>query len=395
MDSSRFSRRHFLQASLTTAIATGLGGCWPTDRGSQIQFLRQSIPTQLINQFKRQFPQAAGLSFKTITDLQGSFKQLETWHNPPPPPSNPISNLPLIAPAADEPAQLISLGDRWLSQAIQQQLLHPFDPTRFPQWPSLNPRWQLLGQRNAQGIPASTGKLWGIPYRWGTAMMVYTKSNFKNLGWEPKDWSDLWKPELRQRIAIVDDPREVIGLTLKKLGYSYNLTNPNSVSALPPALKELQQQVKFFSTKYYLQSLLNQDVWLAVGWSNEIVPLLKTHSELAAVIPASGTSLWADLWGIPAPTTVIDTTYEWLDFSFRPDSLKQMALFSDGLPVPNTASSSASGSGSLGDRLFANLPLTSLLRVSPALLDRCEFLAPLTPASQADYETLWQTMRTS
>jgi putative spermidine/putrescine transport system substrate-binding protein len=387
MDSPYLSRRHFLQASAATAIATGLGGCWPNQGTSQIQFLNQSLPTQLINQFKRQFPQGSGLQFKAIADLKESFQQLETWQNPPPPSDNPISNLPLINPTTADPSQLITIGDRWLSSAIQNQLLQPFDPTRLVEWSSIAPRWQLLGQRNAQGLPAQTGQLWGIPYRWGTMMMVYCKSDFKRLGWQPQDWSDLWKPELRQQIALVDDPREVIGLTLKKLGYSYNLTNPQSVPALPEALKELQRQVKFFSTKHYLQSLLNQDVWLAVGWSNEIVPLLKTHSELAAVIPAAGTSLWADLWGMPASTTAIAATYAWLNFSFQPDSLKQMALFSEGLPVPETTA--------IDKQLLANLPQNSPLRVSPDLLNRCEFLAPLTPDSQREYDDLWQKMRTS
>jgi len=391
MDSPRLSRRHFLQTSLTTAIATGLGGCWPNNNTSQIQFLKQSIPTQLINQFQRQFPQAAGLNFKAIATLQESFTQLETWHSPPPPSSNAFTNLPLISPSSTDPAQLISLGDRWLSAAIQAQLIHPLDPARVPPWSTLAPRWQLLGQRNAEGMPAQTGKLWAVPYRWGTAMMVYRKSHFDQLDWQPQDWSDLWKPELRQRLALVDDPREVIGLTLKKLGYSYNFTNPNSLPALPQALGELQQQVKFFSTKHYLQALLNKDVWLAVGWSNEIVPLLKTHSELAAVIPASGASLWADLWAMPAPTTAIDATYDWLNFSFQPDSLRQMALFSGGLPIPNLPSP---GLPSDGDHPLADLPKTSPLRVSPALLDRCEFLAPLSPASQTEYENLWQGMRT-
>jgi putative spermidine/putrescine transport system substrate-binding protein len=387
MDSPRLSRRHFLQASAATAIATGLGGCWPNQGTSQIQFLNQSIPTQLINQFKRQFPQNNALNFKAIATLKDSFTQLETWHNPPPPSKNPMSQLPLVAANNSPPAQLITLGDRWLSQAIPNQLLQPFDPSRLPQWSALLPRWQLLGQRNAQGMPAQSGQLWGIPYRWGTVMMVYRKADFKRLGWQPEDWSDLWRPELRQQIALVDDPREVIGLTLKKLGYSYNLTNPQTVSTLPTALKELQRQVKFFSTKYYLQALLNKDVWLAVGWSNEIVPLLKTHAELAAVIPASGASLWADLWGMPASATAIDPTYEWLNFSFQSDSLKQMALFSNGLPIPDQTVPL--------EGLLPHLPSTSPLGVPPALFNRCEFLAPLPPSSQADYDTLWQAMRTS
>jgi putative spermidine/putrescine transport system substrate-binding protein len=383
-----FSRRDFLRASALTAIATGLGGCWSRQSAGQIQFLNQSIPPQLIKQFQQQFPQAADLDFKEFLQLEDGFKQLRTWHNPPPPPTSPITQLPLIRSTSPTPSQLVSVGDRWLSQAIANQLLQPLDSTRLPQWSTLSPRWQLLGQRNTQGMPTPTGDLWAIPYRWGTAMMVYRKADFKRLGWQPQDWSDLWKPELRQQIALVDDAREVIGLTLKQLGYSYNLTNPYSVAGLPAALRDLQRQVKFFSTKHYLQALLNQDVWLGVGWSNEIVPLLKTHAELAAVIPASGASLWADLWGMPTPTTAIDATYDWLNFGFQPDSLKQIALFSNGLPV----SESVYRIGAITLDLPNGSPLQAM---TPTLLNRCEFLAPLLPASQAEYDTLWLEMRDS
>ena len=46
------------------------------------------------------------------------------------------------------------------------------------------------------------------------------KNKFEELGWKPKDWSDLWRTELRDRISLLDQPREVIGLTLKKMGFS-------------------------------------------------------------------------------------------------------------------------------------------------------------------------------
>jgi putative spermidine/putrescine transport system substrate-binding protein len=342
--------------------------------------LNRSLPPQLINQFQDRFPQAKELNFKAIANLQSLFDNLQNWQKPPDTKKGLLGNLP-TANQVRTPAQLVSGGDAWLTKAIQEKLLQPLDQGQLKQWQNLPPRWQLLGQRNDQGVPDKTGKVWAIPYRWGPTMVVYRPEAFASLGWEPTDWSDLWRPELRQRIALVDNPREVIGLTLKKLGYSYNLTNPEAIPALAPALAELATQVKFYSNKYYLQALLNKDVWLAVGWSNEIIPLLRNQSDLTAVIPGSGTSLWADLWTMPAGAPAAEVTYDWLNFSAQPASLGQIANFSNGLAVPYQNWETTS------------LSSNSLLNASSDLWDRCEFLAPLTPELQNQYKNLWQTMR--
>lgn len=38
------------------------------------------------------------------------------------------------------------------------------------------------------------------------------------------------------------------------------------------------------------------DVWVAVGWSSDILPIAKRMSDVAVIVPKSGASLWADLW---------------------------------------------------------------------------------------------------
>ena len=381
MTVTRYSRRHFLQAATALGITTGLGGCWPGQGSNkEIQFLNRSLPPQLINQFQRQFPEAKELNFKAIANLQTLFDNLQTWQKPQNEEKSLLGNLPKVN-RVSTPAQLVSGGDVWLSKAIQGKLVQPFEESQLSQWSDLPERWQFLGQRNDQGFPDQGGKIWAIPYRWGPTMIIYRKEAFASLGWEPTDWADLWRPELRQRIALVDNPREVIGLTLKKLGYSYNLTNPDAIPTLAPALAELSEQVKFYSDKYYLQALLNKDVWLAVGWSNEIIPLLRSQSDLTAVIPTSGTSLWADLWTIPMGAKVEEITYNWLNFSSQPASLEQVATFSNGLAVPYQ------------NREITSLSDNSLLKFSSDLLNRSEFLAPLTPEAENQYKNLWQGIR--
>jgi spermidine/putrescine-binding protein len=46
----------------------------------------------------------------------------------------------------------------------------------------------------------------------------------------------------------------------------------------------------------YLKAFGVGDVWVAVGWSTDVIPFAKRSSNVAVIVPKSGTSLWADLW---------------------------------------------------------------------------------------------------
>ena len=45
-----------------------------------------------------------------------------------------------------------------------------------------------------------------------------------------KGYKDLWKPEFKNSLTVLDDERVIIGMTLKMLGYSLNETSPRSSS---------------------------------------------------------------------------------------------------------------------------------------------------------------------
>ena len=124
---------------------------------------------------------------------------------------------------------LTTLGDFWLSSAIKQNLIQPLAINDLASWQKLPAIWQKIVQRNDQGNLAANGKIWGAPYRWGSTVIAYQSEKLDKIGLTIKDWSDLWQPKLRDRLSLLDSPRETIGLTLKKLGKSYNTENIDSV----------------------------------------------------------------------------------------------------------------------------------------------------------------------
>jgi putative spermidine/putrescine transport system substrate-binding protein len=245
-----------------------------------------------------------------------------------------------------------------------------------------------LVTRNAQGEPDSQGAVWGAPYRWGSTVIIYRRDILQEKGLQPtQDWSDLWRADLRRQISLLDQPREVIGLTLKKLGYSYNTPDLTTVSRLESELRSLHQQVKLYSSAAYLQPLLLGDTWVAVGWSTDILPILKRNANLAAVFPAAGTALWADLWVRPKLATTTDQPVlnEWINFFWQPQIAEQLSLLSRATsPAVMELPPEQLEKELRSDRLL--LPPSSSFQAS-------EFLQPLASSTVRQYEDLWSRMR--
>lgn len=395
-------RRSFLTSASVFGLTQLLLGCSsPTQPTLKVRLLKQTIPPQILSEFRQKLKQSVSgfkLDFAPEAQLRDLFVALEQWQIQAKKAEQPRFSLPWQQPSTTVP-DLVTLGDYWLTQAIQQNLIQPLRPADLEQWSQLPARWQSLVTRDRQGQFDPQGQVWAAPYRWGSTVIAYRLDKFKQLGWAPTDWSDLWRPELRGRISLLDQPREVIGLTLKKLGYSYNTTKLEQVPGLKAELLALHQQAKLYSSKAYLQPLLLEDTWAAVGWSNDLLPILQRvkgaspadSRQLAAVVPRSGTALWADVWVRPAAATSSSTAKSlgdrWIDFCWEPQTAIQLSLLSKAASPILTEP--------LSIPLPADLQDNPLMLPGNAILQQSEFLQPLQPSVLRQYQALWEEVRRS
>ncbi|MBW4646547.1 MAG: extracellular solute-binding protein [Goleter apudmare HA4340-LM2] len=379
-------RRSFLLGTGSLALSQLLIGCGGKSQTQlDVRLLKGSIPSQVVNQFQRSLQQQAQLKFAPVEQIQELFKQLQNWQQPKTTdeqqgwtrfvPFSQSQNSPL--------ANLVTLGDYWLKAAIEQKLIQPLETAQVKQWSALDERWQKLVTRNDQGNLDTQGKLWAAPYRWGSTVIIYNREKFEKLGWKPQDWSDLWRSEVRSHISLLDHPREVIGLTLKKLGKSYNTENLDQVPELEQELKTLNQQVKFYSSNTYLEPLIIGDTWLAVGWSSDVISILGRYPQLAAIIPQSGTAMWADLWVRPANLSNDALSYQWIDFCWQPNIARQISLL--------TRSNSPVATNIVASEIQEQL--RNILLSNPEVFEKSEFLLPLPSSTIKQYESLFAKIK--
>jgi putative spermidine/putrescine transport system substrate-binding protein len=385
------TRRTFL-ATAAAASSQLLWGCGQApDSAPKIQLLKGSVPAQILKAFQRRVDKAKDLNFSQSEQLSDLFKLLESWKTQEAGIATKSGGFAL--PLSSRPAPVVdlaTLGDFWLAPAIQQGLIRPLNLE--VQWERLPPEWLALMKRDRLGQLDPQGEIWAAPYRWGTLMIAYQPEKFKPLGWIPKDWSDLWRPELRGHISLPDSPRTVIGLALKKLGLSVQLPDLATVPSLAAELKSLHQQVKFYSSDAYLQPLSLGDTWATVGWSNEILPTIERDRTLAAAIPATGTLLTADLWVHPvtAPLTQPTLLLDWINFCWQPDIATQISLLSS---LASPVFKGANVKGKQAIKIPPALQQKKLLLPSADVLQRSEFLLPLPPPTSEQYRRQWIAMR--
>jgi putative spermidine/putrescine transport system substrate-binding protein len=401
-------RRSFLVGGSTLALSQLVSGCNRQQQASlDVQLLKGSIPPQMLNEFRKGLKPPVQLNFDPEEQLNNLFERLKTWKEQA---ENKNSqqrwSIPFIHKKTPPLADLVTLGDYWLASAIEQGLIQPIQVEDLEGWQKLPPRWQEIVTRNRQGqLVAKDGQVWGAPYRWGTTVIAYRRDKFQELGWTPKDWSDLWRPELQGHISLLDQPREVIGLTLKKLGKSYNTEKLSEVPSLKEELLKLHQQVKYYSSNKYLEPLILGDTWLALGWSTDVLSVRSSYSQIEAIMPLSGTAIWADVWVQPAsvsnnsnsvntsasPTPAADAkasaslTKRWIEFCWQPQSAKEISILSH--------ATSPLFVGVDSKTLPKDLQENRLLLPDSSVLDNSEFLKPLSKEALKEYEQLWTQIR--
>ncbi len=228
------------------------------------------------------------------------------------------------------------------------------------------------------------GNRHSVPISWGTTGLIY---NVKQLADPVEDWQYLWDHQnhLRQRITLLSDVREVMGAALKSLGYSYNATDPRQINAAFDALQTLKPAIASFTTDAWREQILAGDLLVSMAYSVDGITTMRENNTLQYIIPKSGASLWTDAIVIPQTAPNVEGAYAWINYTLQPSAA---ARISERL---NFATPNRVAYENLPDELRNNAALFPPSEV----LERCERIAPLDPATSELFDNYWTRLTSS
>ena len=223
---------------------------------------------------------------------------------------------------------------------------------------------------------------YSIPFNWGTTGLLYNSEKLAN---PPEDWEYLWQNQdrLNKRFTLLNDVREVMGATLRMLGYSYNSQNENEVKQAYQKLQLLKPAIAAFDTDAWQNKILAGDLSIAMCYSADAVRISKENPKLKFVIPRSGSSLWTDTIVIPKSNPNIAGAYAWINLILQPEVAAKISerLY---ISTPNRA-----GFEQLPQEIQENTNLFP----PESLLAKCERVTPLGKFEEV-YERYWTQLLT-
>lgn len=297
---SNLSRRRFLQTSAAALSGLGLSGC-----GWTLAQVRAEAPVQ--DKSNRLFIYTwAGYTDENLLDsftaatgvrvIADVFDSNETMLNK-------------VQAGGGNAYSIIYPSDYAVEKMRELGVLTELERDRLNGLENLLPQF-----RNSAFDPNNRHS---VPVAWGTTGLIY---NSKKVPQPPEDWDYLWQnqQQLFRRITLINDVREVMGATLRMLGYSYNSTNPQELKQAYEKLKALKPAIASFTTDAWKEQILAGDLLIAMCYSADAADAISENEDLRYVIPKSGTSLWTDTMVIPKFAPNVDAAYAWINFMLQP-----------------------------------------------------------------------------
>ena len=155
-------------------------------------------------------------------------------------------------------------------------------------------------------------------------MIVYNPDMVKG---EITSFSDLWDPQFKDSVALLDDARVMIGATLKTLGYSYNTTDDAQLAEAKDKLLTLKDNVRMLDYDTAYQSLLSGEVSAAYLFTPQAVIAQQENPNLVAVFPKEGIGFGIDSLVIPVKAPHPDNAHLFLDYLMRPEVAAHVAEY--------------------------------------------------------------------
>jgi spermidine/putrescine transport system substrate-binding protein len=221
---------------------------------------------------------------------------------------------------------------------------------------------------------------WGVPYMWNaTGICCSSKAG------ELTAWEDLWDSELQGRITMLDDPVDVFGACLKKIGRSINTRNPDDLRAAQHEAIEQKELLRAYINAEVRDQLVAGDVVAAQLWSTTAQQAIDESKDLSFVYPEEGFALYPDIAVILRESTRTELAHSFLNYLLRPEVAAGVVK----------GARTACANGSARALLPENIRSNPTLYPPEDVMERGEWALSSTPEIQKLRDRLWTEVKSA
>ncbi|MET0871903.1 MAG: spermidine/putrescine ABC transporter substrate-binding protein, partial [Paeniglutamicibacter terrestris] len=208
------------------------------------------------------------------------------------------------------------MTDRVIRQGFTQELNH----ANIPNFKNLLP--------TLQNVDFDPGRKNSLTWQSGYAGIAWNKAKLpKGL----RSVSDLWAPELKGRITVLDEMRDTIGLLMLQDGVDIAGTWGDTEFAKATDTLKAQidnGQIRQVKGNSYKEDFISGDAIAGIVWSGDLTQMnFENNDQWEFVIPEAGCTLWSDNMMVPVASPHKTNAEKLMDFYYDPEIAAQVAAY--------------------------------------------------------------------
>jgi spermidine/putrescine transport system substrate-binding protein len=265
-------------------------------------------------------------------------------------------------------------GADYASIMIKKGLLEKLEKSKLPNIANIDPAISAKKAFDPQDD-------YCVPYFLGAAGVMVNKEKVKNY---EKSWNIFARKDLKGRMTLLDDVREVFGGALVYDGLSGNSTNQADIDKAKKTIESWKANIANFDSSSFGEGFVNgsldvvhcfaENVWLALDENQAKNEEYADKYEF--FIPKEGNVSYMDTMGLLKESKNKDLAYKFINYIHAPETYARIA---DVIRVPSL-----------------NLKARDLVKVKPnySMEDvlRCELKVDVGDALQL-YSNAWESLR--
>lgn len=156
---------------------------------------------------------------------------------------------------------------------------------------------------------------YSVPYMIGITCLGWRADKLQNA---EASYTLLDRPDLKGRITLLDDMREVLGAALKSLGLPLNSADSAHLAKARDVAVRWKRNIAKFDSEQYKSGISSGEFQLVQGYAGDLLQVSHEQPEVAVGIPREGSSMSCDDLCIPKDAVEIDLAHAFINFVTDP-----------------------------------------------------------------------------
>ena len=288
---------------LSAAIGLALASCSNSDKAAVDGEAKSDVTLNLYN-WSEYMPQEILDGFKEETGISVNYTTFD---------SNEAMYAKLKLLDDSSQYDLAIPSTYYVEKMAKEGLLQELDKSKLSNFKNLDTSFT-----NTKVDPENK---YSVPYMWGSTGLAINGDVVDAA--TVNSWNDLWRPEYKNQVMLMNDMREVFGMALLTLGYSGNSRSPEEIKAAYDKLTTIMPNVKTFNSDATRIPYIEGETNLGMTWNGEAV--MANDEGLTSLVykyPTEGAILWMDNFVIPKNAKNVDAAHKFIDYLLQPENAK-------------------------------------------------------------------------